>query len=48
LEKLITNPKVYEACAIPSLNAKVMNYFTFFVIFEELLDVAMWPKVTKG
>jgi hypothetical protein len=33
---------------ISSLNTKVMNYFIYNVIFEELLDAAIWLKMLKG
>jgi hypothetical protein len=31
-----------------SLDAKVLNYFIFHVILEELLDATMWLKLSKG
>jgi hypothetical protein len=33
---------------ILGLDAKVMNYFIFLVIFEELLDTAMRLKLPKA
>jgi hypothetical protein len=43
----------YKARSIPSLGAKIMNYFIFLALnsfsftFEELLDAAMWLKPSK-
>jgi hypothetical protein len=37
----LQTPK-YKARAIPSWDAKIMNDFILLVIFEELLDAAMW------
>ena len=47
MERLITNLG-YNALTIPNLDAKVVNYFIFLVIFEEFLNVALVVKNAHG